>query len=66
MKEQRSMSRTKKRNTISEEIALPYVTIEWSEKELETLAKLLTLEPAKPTEALVAAMRGSSKSDNPR
>jgi hypothetical protein len=36
---------------------LPHVTIVWTEKELNHLAKLLTSEPAEPTEALIRAMK---------
>jgi hypothetical protein len=38
--------------------APPHVRIKWSEKELVSLAKLLRSEPAKPTEALIRAMKG--------
>jgi hypothetical protein len=40
------------------ESALPRVRINWSEKELASLAKLLRSEPAEPTDALVRAMKG--------
>jgi hypothetical protein len=38
--------------------ALPHVTINWTEKELESLARLASSEPAKPTAALVRALKG--------
>jgi hypothetical protein len=38
--------------------ALPRVTIEWTEAELKSLAQLASSEPAKPTPALVRAMKG--------
>ena len=40
------------------EAALPHVRINWTEKELDSLAKLASSEPAKPTAALVRALRG--------
>ena len=40
------------------ESALPHVTINWTEKELESLARLASSEPAKPTAALVRALKG--------
>ncbi len=40
------------------EAALPHVKIDWTEKELESLARLMSSEPAKPTAALVRALRG--------
>src|SRR5579859_1942711 len=43
---------------VAPEASLPYANIEWSEKELERLAQLAAAEPAKPTEALIRAMRG--------
>ena len=39
------------------EPALPSVKIDWTDKERESLAKLLNSEPAKPTEALIRALR---------
>jgi len=39
------------------EPALPQLKIDWSDKERESLAKLLNSEPAKPTEALIRAVR---------
>jgi len=38
--------------------ALPRVRIEWTEAELESLAQLASSEPAKPTPALIRAMKG--------
>ena len=43
---------------VAPESALPYVRIDWTEKELARLAELLTSEPAKPTDALIRAMKG--------
>ena len=43
---------------VAPEAALPHVRIEWTAKELENLAKLVSAEPAKPTEALVRALKG--------
>lgn len=43
---------------VAPESALPYVRIDWTEKELACLAELLTSEPAKPTDDLVRAMKG--------
>ena len=40
------------------ETALPHVRINWTEKELENLARLASSEPAKPTPALIRALRG--------
>jgi hypothetical protein len=40
------------------ETALPHVQINWTEKELESLARLASSEPAKPTVALIRALRG--------
>jgi len=37
---------------------LPRVNIEWTEAELESLAQWVSSEPAKPTRALVRAMKG--------
>lgn len=42
---------------VAPESALPHVKIDWTEKQLASLAELLTSEPAKPTDALVRAMR---------
>lgn len=38
--------------------ALPHLELEWSAKELKSLAKLASSEPAKPTEHLIRALRG--------
>jgi len=43
---------------VAPEAALPQVRIEWTEAELEHLAQLANSAPAKPTDALVRAMRG--------
>jgi len=43
---------------VAPESALPHVRIDWTEKELGRLAELLSSEPAKPTDALVLAMKG--------
>ena len=40
------------------EAALPHVKINWTEKELKSLARLVSSEPAKPTAALIRALRG--------
>ena len=42
---------------LAPEAALPSVDIGWTEKELESLAKLTSGHAAEPTEALVRAMR---------
>jgi len=42
---------------VAPEAALPHVSIDWTQEELEKLARFSTAEPAKPTEALVRAMR---------
>jgi hypothetical protein len=42
---------------VAPEVALPHIDIHWNDKELETLAKLASGEPAQPTKALVRAMR---------
>lgn len=42
---------------VAPEAALPHVSIDWTQEELEKLARFSTAEPAKPTEALVKAMR---------
>ena len=42
----------------SPELALSHVRIDWTEKELTSLAKLLSSEPPKPTDALIRAVRG--------
>lgn len=38
--------------------SLPQVNIEWTEAELDHLAQLASSAPARPTDALVRAMRG--------
>lgn len=43
---------------VAPEMNLPTITIDWTEKELEALAKIANSEPAKPPEALVRLMRG--------
>jgi hypothetical protein len=43
---------------VAPDAALPRVRIEWTEKELDCLAQLARSEPAKPTAALVRALRG--------
>jgi hypothetical protein len=42
---------------VAPQVALPHIDIHWNDKELETLAKLASGEPAQPTKALVRAMR---------
>ncbi len=42
---------------VAPESALPHVKIDWTDKELESLAQLASSEPAKPTEALFRAIR---------
>lgn len=37
---------------------LPNVSIDWTEKELESLTKLASAEPAKPNASLTRALRG--------
>jgi len=43
---------------VAPELALPRVEIPWTARELESLAALVTGEPASPTETLLRAMRG--------
>jgi len=43
---------------VAPEAALPHVEIDWTEKELLSLAKLASAEPAKPTTALIRALKG--------
>jgi hypothetical protein len=43
---------------VAPESVLPHVRIDWTEKELASLAELVSSEPAKPTDALVRAMKG--------
>lgn len=40
------------------EINLPLVTIDWTQEQLENLAKIATSDAAQPTEALIRAMKG--------
>jgi hypothetical protein len=42
---------------VAPELALPHVEIAWSQRELESLAAMISGEPEKPTEALIRAMR---------
>ncbi len=42
---------------VAPELRLPHVRIDWTEKELERLGELLSSEPAKPTDALIQAMK---------
>lgn len=42
---------------VAPELRLPHVRIDWTEKELERLGELLSSEPAKPTAALIQAMK---------
>lgn len=42
---------------VAPKIALPQVEINWNERELENLAELASAQPAKPTKALIRAMR---------
>jgi hypothetical protein len=43
---------------VAPELALPRTEISWTPRELESLAALVSKEPAAPTEALIKAMRG--------
>lgn len=43
---------------IAPELELPRVEIEWTERQLASLAKLISAEAAQPTEALIRAVRG--------
>jgi hypothetical protein len=42
---------------VAPELELPRVQIPWTDQELESLAELVRAQPAKPTDALVRAMR---------
>jgi len=42
---------------VAPELELPHVQIAWTSQELESLAGLLSGEPAKPMDALIQAMR---------
>jgi hypothetical protein len=43
---------------ITPDVELPRVEIDWTPREMESLAKLATGEPASPTERLIRAVRG--------
>jgi hypothetical protein len=43
---------------VAPEVDLPRVEISWTPRELESLARLASKEPAPPTETLIRAMRG--------
>lgn len=43
---------------VAPEASLPRVEIDWTERELESLMKLAGSAPAKPTEALIRALKG--------
>jgi hypothetical protein len=43
---------------VAPEASLPRVKIDWTERELESLMKLAGSAPAKPTEALIRALKG--------
>jgi hypothetical protein len=42
---------------VAPEVTLPHVDIRWTDKELGSLAELVSGQPAEPTEALIRAMR---------
>jgi hypothetical protein len=42
---------------VAPELDLPQVDLRWSEREIESLAKLALRQPAEPTDALIRAMR---------
>jgi hypothetical protein len=42
---------------VAPEVTLPHVDIRWTDKELGSLAELVSVQPAEPTEALIRAMR---------
>jgi hypothetical protein len=42
---------------LPEEIILPYVTLDWTEEQLENLAKIASSDAAQPTEALIRLMK---------
>jgi hypothetical protein len=42
---------------IAPEVSLPHIKIHWNDRELEHLAELASGQPAKPTKALIRAMR---------
>ena len=43
---------------VAPDVDLPRVDLHWSEREIESLAELALGQPARPTEALIRAMRG--------
>jgi hypothetical protein len=42
---------------VAPEVTLPHVDIQWTDRELESLAELASGQPADPTDALIRAMR---------
>jgi len=44
---------------VAPEVTLPHVDVQWTDKELESLAELASGQPAEPTNALIRAMRNS-------
>ena len=42
---------------VAPQVALPHIDIQWNDKELESLVRLASGQPAQPTRALVRAMR---------
>ena len=42
---------------VAPEVTLPHVDVQWTDKELESLAELASGQPAEPTNALIRAMR---------
>jgi hypothetical protein len=42
---------------VAPEVTLPHVDIRWTDRELGSLAELVSGQPAEPTEALIRAMR---------
>ena len=43
---------------VASDLVLPRVSIEWTERQLESLAELAAREANRPTDALIRAMRG--------
>jgi hypothetical protein len=43
---------------VAPDVDLPRVDLHWTEREIESLAELALRHPARPTEALIRAMRG--------
>jgi hypothetical protein len=43
---------------VAPDVDLPRVDLHWNEREIESLAELALGQPARPTEALIGAMRG--------